>query len=190
MGVYMFKNISINRNYLIALIFALFFTGLNIISHRDEAPLGYSKYEKYGFSLNYPEDCTIHESAIYFKIPTYFFGDLRGETQNGDKIFGVVWIEAGESSLNLITDEIIEEAQKMDDIFGVTSGESKNVGEKDVLFRGFNLNSSVTTLHGLLASWESPEGRIFTVYYIEKGRTNQELFNQLKRIVSSFKTVP
>jgi len=60
-------------------------------------------------------------AGVYFKMPSYWLGDVQAESQGGSaNIVGVVWGAGQASGLEEFTDQIIEEARKNSDVTGAT----------------------------------------------------------------------
>jgi CubicO group peptidase (beta-lactamase class C family) len=166
-------------------------TGFNLWQHRGDPPLGYAEFNQYGFSFVYPSDCALREAAVYFKMPSYWLGDVQGEsTGESANIVGVVWGAGQASGLDEFTDQIIEEARKSNDVTGVDEGEYVGLGDKRVLVRGFTLSGDGFTAPGLMAGWVSPEGRMFVLYNLRVGGDEAWLLSQMKVMLGSLETEP
>lgn len=180
--------LSRHRDALIMAVVVLTVTGFNLWQHRDAPPLGYNGFTGYGFSFVHPRECTLREAVMYFRMPSYWLGDLQGESQGDEaNIVGVVW---GKDELGLreFSDQIIVEAKKQNELTDVEDGALMELGGKQVLVRGFNLRSGDVTAPGLTASWASPEGRLFMFYNLKLGRDRVWLMDQMSKMLRSLKT--
>ena len=166
-------------------------TGFNLWQHRDDPPLGYTRFTGYGFSFAYPRDSALREAASFFIMPSYWSGDLQGESVGGGgNIVGIAWSADQAGGLREFSDRIIEEARKRNDVTDVEEGEETKLGGKQVLVRGFNLNMGSVAAPGLMAGWVSPEGRMFMLYNLKSGGDRAWLLDQLAKMLNSLETQP
>src|SRR4030042_1741647 len=102
-----------HRDTAILLFIVLAFTGFNVWQHRDDTPAGYRLYSSNGISFIYPADCTLREAVIFFRLPSYWLGDLQGESSGEQAaIVGVVWSAGGPEGLSDFMDTVIGGAGK------------------------------------------------------------------------------
>ncbi|HUV33798.1 MAG TPA: serine hydrolase [Candidatus Desulfaltia sp.] len=183
--------LSRHRDALIMTVVVLMVTGFNLWQHRDDPPLGYTEFTGYGFSFVHPQECTLREAVVYFVMPSYWLGDLQGESQgNAANIVGVVWGASQAGGLRGFSDQIIEEARKQNEVTDVEEGELVELGGKQVYVRGFNLRADSVAVPGLMAGWNSPEGRMFMLYNIKLGGDREWLTDQMAKMLRSLETQP
>ncbi len=183
--------LSRHRDAVVILFVVALVTGFNLWQHRVDPPLGYNRFNKYGFSFFYPDNCALSEAVVYFKMPSYWFGDVQAESPGESaNIVGVVWGAGQASGLEEFTDQIIEEARKNSDLTGVDEGEYMKLGGKRVLRRRFALTGGGLTVPGLMAGWVSPEGRMFVLYNARVGGDEAWLVNQMRVMLRSLETEP
>jgi len=183
--------LSRHRDAVVILFVVAAVTGLNLWQHRGDPPPGYNGFNQYGFGFFYPDNCVLREAVVYFKMPSYWLGDVQCElTGESANIVGVVWGAGQASGLEEFTDQIIEEARKNSDITGVDEGEYVKLGDKQVLMRRFALTGGGLTVPGLMAGWVSPEGRIFVLYNTRVGEDEAWLMSQMRVMLRSLETEP
>jgi len=183
--------LSRHRDAVVILFVVAAVTGLNLWQHRGDPPPGYNGFNQYGFGFFYPDNCVLREAVVYFKMPSYWLGDVQCElTGESANIVGVVWGAGQASGLEGFTDQIIEEARKNSDITGVDEGEYVKLGDKQVLMRRFALTGGGLTVPGLMAGWVSPEGRIFVLYNTRVGEDEAWLMSQMRVMLRSLETEP
>ncbi len=74
-------HLSRHRDTIVILFVVIVVTGYNLWQHEGEPLPGYTEFNKYGFSFFYPDDCALSEAVVYFKMPSYWFGDVQAESQ-------------------------------------------------------------------------------------------------------------
>jgi len=179
------------REALIMAVVVLMVTGFNLWQHRDDPPLGYIEFTGYGFSFVHPRECALTEAAVYFIMPSYWLGDLQGESQgNAANMVGIVWGRDNDGGLRVFSDQIIEEARKHNELTDVEEGELMELDGKQVLVRSFNIRSGNMTVPGLIAGWTSPERRMFVLYNLKLGGDREWLMDQMAKMLRSLKTQP
>ncbi len=184
-------HLSRHRDTIVILFVVIVVTGYNLWQHEGEPLPGYTEFNKYGFSFFYPDDCALSEAVVYFKMPSYWFGDVQAESQGESaNIVGVVWGAGQASGLEEFTDQILEEARKNSDVTGVDEGEYVKLGGKQVLMRRFALRGGGLAVPGLMVGWVSPEGRMFVLYNARVGEDEAWLVTQMKVMLRSLETEP
>jgi len=64
------------------------------------APAGYETYSEYGFSFQYPGECTVAEIGLLLNLPNEYSGAVEvGMKNEGGKLFEVVWMKKSPHSL-------------------------------------------------------------------------------------------
>jgi hypothetical protein len=180
-----------HRDTAILLLVVVAFTGYNVWQHRNDTPAGYRQYSSNGLSFIYPADCTLREAVIIFRLPSYWQGDLQGESSSSPAtIVGIVWGAGGPEGLAAFMDTIIEEARKYNEITNVSADAARIINGKEALVRGFNVGVDGDSVPGLIAGWASPEGRTFVVYCLRQGAGEDWGAFQLDRIMGSLRTEP
>jgi hypothetical protein len=179
------------RDAAIMLAVVVAVTGLNIWLHRSDTPVGYQLYSANGFSFIYPRECTLREAVVFFRLPSYWLGDLQGESSGeATTIMGVVWEAEGAGGVPATMDEIIDVASDNNLITDVGVDTETTLGGKQVSLRGFNVHVNDVSIPGLMAGWISPEGRVFVIYCLNPSRGNDWLVSQLSRMMGSLETEP
>ena len=180
-----------HRDAAIILVVVVAVTGFNIWQHRGDTPVGYQLFNNNGFSFIYPRECTLREAVVFFRLPSYWLGDLQGESSGeAATIMGVVWEEEQAGGVPTTMDEIIDAASDYYQITGVGFDTATTLGGKQVSVRGFNVIVNEASIPGLMAGWVSPEGRVFVMYCLSPGRGDDWLTFQLSRMMGSLKTEP
>jgi len=179
------------RDAAIMLVVVVAVTGFNIWLHRGDTPVGYQLYSANGFSFIYPRECTLREAVVIFRYPSYWLGDMQGESSGeAATVMGVVWEVEQAGGVPATMDEIIDVASDYYHITGVGFDTATTFGGKQVSVRGFNVIVNDVSVPGLMAGWVSPEGRVFVIYCLSPGRGDDWLTFQLSRMMGSLKTEP
>lgn len=179
------------RDAAIVLVVVVAVTGFNIRQHRGDTPVGYQLYSGNGFSFIYPRECTLREAVVFFRLPSYWFGDLQGESSGETAtIMGVVWDTEQADGVPVFMDMIIDEARDYNQITDVGVDVDLTLGGKQMSVRGFNVYANEVSIPGLMAGWVSPEGRVFVMYCLSPSRGDDWLTFQLSRMMGSLKTEP
>jgi len=180
-----------HRDTVALLLVVMAVTGLNVWLHRNDTPAGYRQYNSNGITFIYPADCTLREAVVIFRLPSYWLGDLQGESSTGPAtVVGIVWGAGGQEGLTAFMDTIVEEAGLYNEITGVGADAARVIGGKEALVRGFNVVVGGVSVPGLMAGWASPEGRVFVVYCLRQGAGGDWCLFQLDRILDSLRTEP
>lgn len=184
-------HLSRHRDAVVIFFVVAVVTGFNLWQHGGDSPPGYTEFNQYGFSFFYPDNCALSEAVVYFKMPSYWLGDVQAESQGESaNIVGAVWGAGQASGLEEFTDQIIEEARKNSDMIGIDEGAYVKLGGKQVLMRRFALKGGSLTVPGLMAGWLSPEGRMFVLYNARVGEDEAWLMNQMRVMLRSLETEP
>ena len=179
------------RDTAVILLAVMAVTAFNVWQLRDDTPAGYRQYSGNGLSFIYPADCTLREAAVFFRFPSYWLGDLQGESSGEPAVVvGVVWGAGGPEGLTAFMDAIIEEAEKYNEITEVSADAARIIGGKEALVRGFKVDVGGLKAQGLMAGWASPEGRTFAVYCLRQGAGDDWCVFQLDRMLGSLSTEP
>jgi len=180
-----------HRDTAILLIAVIAVTGFNVWQHRNDTPAGYRQYSGNGLSFIYPSDCTLREAVIIFRLPSYWLGDLQGESSSQPAtVVGIVWGAGGHEGLTAFMDTIIEEARKYNEVTDVSVDAARVIGGKEALVRGFKVGVGGDSVPGLMAGWASPEGRAFVLYCLRQGAGEDWSAFQLDRMLGSLRTEP
>jgi hypothetical protein len=166
-------------------------TGFNIWLHRGDTPVGYQLYSANGFSFIYPRECTLREAVVIFRYPSYWLGDLQGESSEGAAtVMGVVWEAEPAGGVPDTMDEIIDAASYYYQITDVGVDAYTTLGGKQVSVRGFSVLVNEVSVPCLMAGWVSPEGRVFVMYCLSLGRGDDYTTFQMSRMMGSLETEP
>jgi hypothetical protein len=180
-----------HRDTIIILLVVVAVTGFNIWQHRNDTPAGYRRYSGNGLSFIYPADCTLREAVVIFRYPSYWLGDLQGESSGGiATVLGVVWGADRASGVPDTMDEILDAASDYYPITDVGIYTDMTLGGKQVSSRKFNALVNDVSVTGLMVGWVSPEGRMFVMYCLGIGRGEDYVIFQLSRMIGSLETEP
>mgnify|MGYP001085785609 CR=1 FL=1 len=78
---------------------------MSVVGCSEEAgiptvPARYETYSKYGFSFQYPGECTVSEMGLLLNLPNEYSGAVEvGVKNEGGKFFEVVWMKKSRYSL-------------------------------------------------------------------------------------------
>jgi hypothetical protein len=179
------------RDAAIMLVVVVAVTGFNIWLHRGDTPVGYQLYSANGFSFIYPRECTLREAVVIFRYPSYWLGDLQGESSEGAAtVMGVVWEAEPAGGVPDTMDEIIDAASYYYQITDVGVDAYTTLGGKQVSVRGFSVLVNEVSVPCLMAGWVSPEGRVFVMYCLSLGRGDDYTTFQRSRMMGSLETEP
>lgn len=179
------------RDAAIILVVVVAVTGFNVWQHRGDTPVGYQLYSGSGFSFIYPRECSLREAVVFFRLPSYWLGDLQGESSGeAATVMGVVWEAERAGGVPATMDEIIDAASDYYQITDIGVDVDMTLGGKQVSVRGFNVLVNEVSVPGLMAGWVSPEGRVFVMYCLSLSRGDDWLTFQLSRMMASLKTEP
>ena len=180
-----------HRDTAIILLVVVAVTGFNVWQHMNDTPAGYQQYSGNGLSFIYPADFTLREAVVFFRFPSYWLGDLQGESSGEQAaVVGVVWSAGGPEGLTAFMDAVIGEARKYNEITDVSADTAQVIGGKEALVRGFKVDVGDVRVPGLVAGWASPEGRTFAVYCLKQGGGDDWCAFQLDRMLRSLTTEP
>jgi hypothetical protein len=162
------------RDAAIILVVVVAVTGFNVWQHRGDTPVGYQLFSGSGF-----------------RLPSYWLGDLQGESSGeAATVMGVVWEAERAGGVPATMDEIIDAASDYYQITDIGVDVDMTLGGKQVSVRGFNVLVNEVSVPGLMAGWVSPEGRVFVMYCLSLSRGDDWLTFQLSRMMASLKTEP
>jgi len=176
------------RRLALTTLLVILFTGSMIWLHRDDAPLGYARYEKYGFSLSYPKLMSLREVGLsdmgLGPDPSDFSGLIQCQSlwENKLDVFEVIWFvktKAPSAEAELL--DFLRVASKAGSVV-------KSVGEYYVTtFRGramscinIEVEEAGYTFSGIIGvvyrPWTSPgvERTFFIAYLTFKGVATEE----------------
>ena len=179
------------RDAAIILVVVVALTGFNVWLHRGDTPVGYQLFSGNGFSFIYPRECTLREAVVFFRLPSYWLGDLQGESLDGTAtVIGIMWEAEPTGGVPATMDEIIDAASDYYQIANVGIDADTMLGGKQVSVRGFSVLVNEVSVPGIMAGWVSPEGRVFVVYCLSLGRGEDYTMVQLSRMMGSLETEP
>ncbi|MCW4051157.1 MAG: beta-lactamase family protein [Candidatus Bathyarchaeota archaeon] len=164
----------------------LLVTGGNLWNNREAPPLGFTKYSNYGFSFTYPKDLTMVEQMVMDTRPSYWLGDLQGESQQ--EVAGIIWGSNEASGISEFIDLIFELASEQVEFAYIGDDDSMRLSGKDVTLRRFTMSSNGVEVPGLMAGWISPEGRMFVVYNLTPSGDEAWLRDTIATMMKSLET--
>ncbi len=148
-------------------------TGGNLWINRGNPPLGYNKYEGYGFSIDYRGDMRFEVTGLGEGTATESMGAVEGALE-GESIeqFGVIWVS--QQSLPPHLEDTSEEA--LGYVFALIEMSGTQISERgemktklkdghDMAYQTFNVDSG-STIRGIVGAWYCDEAGKYLMLYV------------------------
>ena len=134
----------------------------NLWLHIGGPPLGYSRYNGFGFSIDYSQRMTMREGDLGgYGPPTDSAGTVSWSRQDKElEQFGVFWIKAESLSTNMDRTP----AGALDQLFGYIGISGTMIGERgemetmtkdghEVVYQTFTVEESGISIPGMIGAW-------------------------------------
>jgi hypothetical protein len=163
------------RALLAVLVLVAGVTGSNLWIHRGDPPLGYARYDGYGFTVDYSQRMSIFDGNLGgYGQPTEESGMMQARMPGeGLEQFGVIWMrpEGISSSLDRTPEGALEQ------LFGSIGLGGTKIGGRgelmamtkdghDMVYQTFTLEESGFNIPAIIGSWYCEESGKFLMLYL------------------------
>jgi hypothetical protein len=163
-----------SRSLLVVFVVVLAVTGGNLWINRGGPPVGYARFEGYGFSIDYRREMYFMESGIGGGSAFDNSGSIQG-TLSADSLeqFGVIWLaRKGLPSHVAPTPE-----GALDQVFAIIGMGDTQIPERgelrilvkddrEVVYQTFSVLDSGITIPGIIGAWYCEEAGKFLILYL------------------------
>jgi len=163
------------RSLLVVAVVVGAVTGGNLLLHRGDPPLGYTRYEGRGFSIVYSELMVLRESDLSgYGSPTDASGTMQASMQyDGLEQFGVIWLkpEGMPSNMGRTPEGALDYTFAFIALSGTQiseRGELRTTTKDghDLVYQTFGVPESGFTIPGIIGSWYCEESERFLMLYL------------------------
>ena len=162
------------RNLLIVAVIVSAVTGGNLWLHRGDPPVGYARYERFGFTLEYSLQTTLREDGFGAWEPTESGGTIQIALQGmGLEQYGVIWATPESMPTNMRSLE-----GSLNYLFGIVGMDGTTVSDRgthmpmtkdghEMIYQTFTLVEQGFTIPGIMGVWYCEDaGKYLQLYLV------------------------